>query len=835
MPNITRYFHRKSVAVGLCAALATLLLLGGGSWLLLRHERDGTLLQAEGDLQKNAAEAAGTIGRTLGTLDLVVSLVLDDYRAGRLDLEGVANRLQDRVADAPERLPGLAVYAVLNAEGTILHGNNGKSIGVNFAWRDYFQVHARNEVDGSFIAAPIIGTVAPHRRIVVQSWALRDAVGGFEGIVMAITTWRHHGEMLLTARGRLGDHALIVDRDGEVYAADADNWPPDRREPPRGPVLDALLLSETAAGRRLDVGGEDWLAVTAGVPGTSLEVLTAARASTVLSRWYHIVWAAALVAALAALVVGLLAACLHRAIDEARRAQGRAEAGERAKERFLATMSHEIRTPMTAVLGMVDLLGDKPLPDDAHDNVAAIRRAGEQLLAIINDILDFMKLDDGAFVPAENDFELFAAIEDVQSIVRPQATGRGLGFAIDRDDSGPLYLKGDPRRIKQVLFNLVGNAIKFTLSGQITLRVRQRDGAGDGRIVVRVEVEDTGVGFDPAEAPGLFDVFAQAERTTRQAVGGTGLGLAISKGLVERMGGTIGCASTPGAGSSFWFEIPFLPGEPCATREEETAAAVPARALRILVAEDATLNQDLITELLTRAGHAPTMTSNGAELLSLAAEEAYDLLILDIGMPILDGEAAIRRLRAGAGANRATPAIALTANVMETDRKRYLKAGFDACACKPIERRQLFETIERLTARRIPAPEPSRPSPQAPPRGVEDADLAIDAGFLNRMYEEMPRDKVDAWLRRALEEADKALIGLEDADTDPIEAARAAHRLKGTAANFGLRAVSEAAEAIETAGGARSPSTLGTLRDAIARTRDVLEVERFEAPQRCEA
>ena len=482
-------------------------------------------------------------------------------------------------------------------------------------------------------------------------------------------------------------------------------------------------------------------------------------------------------------------------------------------------MSHEIRTPMTAVLGMVELLGDKPLPDDAHDNVAAIRRAGEQLLAIINDILDFMKLDDGAFAPAENDFELFATIEDVQSIVRPQATGRGLGFEIDRVDPGPLYLKGDPRRIKQVLFNLVGNAIKFTLSGQITLRVRQRDGTGDGRIVVRVEVEDTGVGFDPAEAPGLFDAFAQAERTTREAVGGTGLGLAISKGLVERMGGTIGCASTPGAGSTFWFEIPFTPGKACPTKQE-TAAAVPARVLRILVAEDAALNQDLITELLTRAGHAPTMTSNGAELLSFAAEEAYDLLILDIGLPILDGEATIRRLRAGAGANRATPAIALTANVMATDRWRYLKAGFDACEAKPIERRRLFETIERLTA--LPVPEPSRP---APVRGAEDTACAIDAGFLDKMYEEMPREKVDAWLRRALDKADKALIGLENDDTDPIEAVRAAHRLKGTAANFGLRAVSEAA-AIEAADGTRSPSTLAALQDAIARTRGALKARR---------
>ncbi len=256
------HFRRETVTTGLCAALAMLSLFGGSSWFLLRYEREQTLLRAEGDLQKNAAEAASAIGRTLGTLDLIVSLVLNDYKADRIDLEGVANRLQDRVADAPERLPGLATYAVLDAQGTIRYSNNDKSVGVNFAWRDYFRVHAQNEVEASFIAAPIIGKVPPHRRIVVQSWALRDAAGGFEGVVVAITTWRHHGAQLLAARGRIGDHALIVDRDGEVYAADDGNWAPDQKEPPRGPVLDALPLSELAAAggrrRRLDdVAGED--------------------------------------------------------------------------------------------------------------------------------------------------------------------------------------------------------------------------------------------------------------------------------------------------------------------------------------------------------------------------------------------------------------------------------------------------------------------------------------------------------------------------------------------------------------------------------------------------
>ncbi len=546
--------------------------------------------------------------------------------------------------------------------------------------------------------------------------------------------------------------------------------------------------------------------MTAAIPGTSLEVLTAARAAAVLSGWYRTVWAAVVVAVVVALVVGLLAAALHRAIDEARRAQVRAEAGERAKARFLATMSHEIRTPMTAVLGMLDLLREPSLPPDARDKVAMIRGAGEQLLAIINDILDFMRLEGDALTLADVDFDLDAAIDAVHSVMGPQATLRGLGFEVDSSGAaGSLWLKGDPRRLKQVLFNLVGNAVKFTPEGRITLRARRLRAPDDGPVLIRIEVQDTGMGFDADEASGLFDAFAQTERSTQAAIGGTGLGLAISKHLVERMGGTIGCTGVPDVGSLFWFEIPFERGCPReAKAAAETTAA--ARPLKVLVAEDAPLNQELIVELLRRMGHTATMTGDGRAFLAAAAAEPFDVLVADIGMPILDGETAIVRLRDGAGPNRTAPAIALTANVIESDQARYLRKGFDACLHKPIDRQALCRAIERLTADRSPPPDVPA---IAPP---------VDRAALSRITEGVPPEKVAEWLERALQQADATLARLEER-VDPTETVRLAHRLRGTCANLGLCAVSEAAAAIECADRAASPASLRALRDAIARTR----------------
>ena len=806
---------------GLVAGLAMVLLLGGSAWLFLQHERSNTLAYAKARLQINTQMAAAAVGQELGTLDLIVSLILDDYAAGRSGLAGVANQVHARIADAPRRLEGLASWAVLDAQGTAVYASNPTAKSVNFSWRDYFIAHRQGTAEGAFISSPIIATVPPYRRVVVQSWAIRDAGGGFDGVVMAVTTWRHHGPTLLAARGVEGDLALIVDRDRQVYAADSANWPVEQKEPPRGPVLDRLTALDVGSDQSWhlrDESGDGWLVTASTIPGTSLSVVAAARDNVVLVAWWRVLWQVAIAVVLTACLVGVLAAGLRHMFEKVRRAQVAAEAGDRAKAKFLATMSHEIRTPMTAVLGMVDLLNEKALPPDAHDNVAAIRRAGEQLLAIINDILDFLKLENGEFALARTDFDLFAALEEVQSIMSPQATQRGLDFLIDRDDPAPLHLQGDPRRLKQVLFNLAGNAIKFTLTGGITLRVRTPRSFDDGRVLVRIDVEDTGVGFDAGEASTLFDAFTQTERTTREAVGGTGLGLAICKQLVEAMGGTIGCTSTPGAGSVFWFEIPFPLGQIC-TLKEERVAAVSARTLRILVAEDATLNQDLITELLTRMGHTPTMTANGVEFLNVAAREPYDLLVLDIGMPVLDGEASIRRLRACEGINQSTPAVALTANVIESDRQRYLKAGFDACLGKPIERGRLFQTIERLTAKAPPAAE----APLAPTSRDMANNLPIDKDFLGQLTkDEMAHGKVIAWVRQAFDEAEKLLACLEG-NADPNEAARMGHRLRGTAGNFGLRAISNAAAEIERDGNEGVLPSLANLKDAIARTRTALD------------
>ena len=379
--------------------------------------------------------------------------------------------------------------------------------------------------------------------------------------------------------------------------------------------------------------------------------------------------------------------------DEVVAARDAAEAAGQAKADFLATMSHEIRTPMNGVLGMLSLLVGSELDPHQLELASTARNSAHALLAVINDILDFSKLD-------ANKVELEAIslgperiLAEVEACLRGQAGEKGLDLVCATP--APARVKGDPTRLRQILLNLVGNAIKFTAQGRVTTRYAVLDTPAGG-LQLRFEVSDTGPGIPIAAQASLFDSFTQADRSTTRTFGGTGLGLAICKKLVERMGGKIGVRSAPGEGATFWFtvRVDAAPDEEPADRAADLEPTEPVVGLHILVAEDNPTNQRVIQLLLQSQGHIVDLVADGEEALSRFSSGApCDLILMDVQMPRMDGPTATRAIRALPGWGRQVPIIALTANVFADQRAEYAAAGMTDFVAKPIEVPKLLEAV----------------------------------------------------------------------------------------------------------------------------------------------
>jgi signal transduction histidine kinase/ActR/RegA family two-component response regulator len=364
------------------------------------------------------------------------------------------------------------------------------------------------------------------------------------------------------------------------------------------------------------------------------------------------------------------------------RAAEAAEAGTRAKSAFLAAMSHEIRTPLNGIIGMTEILARGPLSGEQAEQVAVIGQSGGLLLEIISDILDFSKVESGRVEIEVRDFPLVGVLETVRSVMLPRLTEKGLALEIDVPD---LVIQNDPSRLRQILVNLVGNAVKFTPRGGIRLSAARRPGNR-----VRFEVEDTGIGIAPEALPLLFREFSQVENGLARRFEGSGLGLAICKRLVEAMGGEIGVDSVVGLGSRFWFEIPggnvHAPeGDPVAADRDPVARSY---AGRVLVVEDNATNQLVTCAILRQLGLESAVVGDGAAALDMVGRERFDLVLIDMQMPVLDGPSTARAMR---GRGLVLPIVGLSANVLVSDRQICLDAGMNDFLSKPV-------TIDKLAA-----------------------------------------------------------------------------------------------------------------------------------------
>lgn len=397
---------------------------------------------------------------------------------------------------------------------------------------------------------------------------------------------------------------------------------------------------------------------------------------------------------------------LERTLAAERAARAAAEQASRAKAELLATVSHEIRTPLGAIISMADLLANTQLDETQRRYAETLRQSGRGLLAVLNNVLDYSKLSAGRFELDIGRFDFAEMMASVGATLAARADEKGLQSSVQVVEGCPEHFTGDSARIRQILNNLIDNAVKFTDAGSVNLRVGCAASGADAKL--RFEVRDTGIGLTETQKARLFEPYAQGDASVGAKYGGTGLGLSIARKLVDLMGGEMGCESIEGQGSVFWFQVPLRlagagagAGAGEATADDETAPGPLSG--RVLIVEDNEVNQMLIKAYLDSFGLAHDVAANGQEALAALQAGSFDLVLMDIMMPELDGIETTNRIRALPGPIAQVPVVALTANAMAGDRERYLAAGMDGYVSKPVGAADLFAVLAEHLAG--PAPQ----------------------------------------------------------------------------------------------------------------------------------
>ncbi len=459
-----------------------------------------------------------------------------------------------------------------------------------------------------------------------------------------------------------------------------------------------------------------------------------------------------------------------------------AEAGTRAKSAFLASMSHEIRTPLNGIIGMAEILAETPLSETQRQQLGVIWQSGELLLDVINDVLDFSKVESGKIDICEAEFNLRELLDTVEAVMSPRAVAKGLRLSIE---APAIAITADPARLRQILVNLVGNAIKFTEQGSITVTARLE---GDANLAVKVS--DTGIGILEGLQSKLFKEFSQLDNSNTRRFGGTGLGLVICKRLIEAMGGTIGADSRPGEGSQFWFLLPV---------KNVKSAIEPAPIVEtpsifqgsILVAEDNPINQQVVSRLLERMGLSVQCVANGAEALESVSNHDFDLILMDMQMPVLDGLATTRTLRER---GKGIPIVGLTANAFVSDRDACFSAGMNGFLSKPVTKSKLAAALAPWLKARSFSSETEQSSRS---RMCEPDTHGIDEDYRTALIAELGDEVVERLVGELLTDGLAQLRAARRAflESQDETCMRCLHSLKGAVQSLGFAAIGATIEA----------------------------------------
>jgi PAS domain S-box-containing protein len=487
-------------------------------------------------------------------------------------------------------------------------------------------------------------------------------------------------------------------------------------------------------------------------------------------------------------------------------AKEQAERSTTVKSNFMAMMSHEIRTPINGILGTLTLLNDLPLTDEAKELSETAHESAQALLTIVNDMLDFSKIEAGKLALEVVVFDLMNLVESCLTLLHPAADDKRLRLQLDYDPTLPRHVAGDPTRIKQVLLNLISNAIKFTERGSVHVQVSNLiASSSDAGVdcIIRFEISDTGIGISPEGLSKLFTEFNQLSPTIARRYGGTGLGLAICRRLITLMSGEIDVESRVGEGSKFWFVLPL---RIMTSESEQVSGSASALKLaptgktgKILVVEDNATNQLVITKMLQKMGHECDLADHGEAAIAMVQATHYDLMLMDVAMPVMDGLSATRAIRALGSDYADLPILAMTAQSMQGDRERCLAAGMNDYLSKPVNR----ELLQRALAhwlRPIAAVESDSSDRQSLPKGV-DAENQLDWDIIRQLAEDVGSESVGRLLDTFTKDLAERLLRLRQAlaERNWAQLLHEAHALKSSSASCGLLAFSAELTALEAA------------------------------------